>query len=422
MSILSKIFGKLKTKEIFDAKLVRFSSKFLNLKTEASYRYERGVDIGGTIFALLRSLNLINKVCPAAKAGKITDFINYKFKEKSIAVNDNKINHLLGTNYSHLEIVNYLSRLNFIYNKNEVIIPSYRYKDINIWNDITQEIARLDKFEHIKPAKISLLTNKPDSISIKINSLRQYLFENGFTEVYSYSFADEKILELLGYNIKNLRKVLNGISPETKYLRPNLDISLLSAATKNPWAPEIRIFEIAKVFLQNKEIWQIGIVSDAKKTKQLKEIISKIDRNYEIKEPSQEILNKLKIRKKLHYIILNLSNTNSNNTIYKYKKQFSLYHEISEYPPTIRDFAFIVDKHFDSDKIKNDIYKVSKKIFIVELFDEFISDKFGKNKKNIAFHVWIQDLSMPMSENDVNNIAFKIIKDIENKYKAKHRS
>ena len=97
------------------------------------------------------------------------------------------------------------------------------------------------------------------------------------------------------------------------------------------------------------------------------------------------------------------------------------YRPISKFPPTIRDLAFLVPSSCDSGQVKNEIKKISDKILLVELFDEFESSKFGKNIKNLAFHIWLQEIKGPMEEKEVEKIINEIVKNIEQKFQAKLR-
>jgi len=84
--------------------------------------------------------------------------------------------------------------------------------------------------------------------------------------------------------------------------------------------------------------------------------------------------------------------------------------------------AFIVDTNLDSEKLQKTIEESSNVILLVELFDEFVSDKFGKDKKNLAYHIWLQDINKPVSDENADKIINNIIKTIESKFQAKLRS
>ncbi|MCL5795719.1 MAG: hypothetical protein M1338_05205, partial [Patescibacteria group bacterium] len=250
----------------------------------------------------------------------------------------------------------------------------------------------------------------------------------GYSEVLSYSFADKRLLEKLGYKITDLKKVINGLSPETEYLRPNILASLLTAIAKNPWAPEIKIFEIGKVFGVNpresasKEKWQLGIAQSNKDFNDLKNVLGQLGCKFDILKIDQEILDFLKIRKRFYYILIDLDTTKLKSEKFTYQLSKATYNPISRFSPTIRDLAFIVDTSVNAYDINSEILKLDKHILLCELFDEFSSDKFGKNKKNIAYHIWLQDMNHPMDEREVNEIINKIIKFVNDKYSAKLRS
>ncbi len=405
---------------IFNPKHIRRTSKKLKLITDASYRYERGVDFNGTQFGVDRATFIIQSICKKSIISKIYD-VKSNYKESKIKVDFNKINNLIGTNLKETEIKKILTSLNFKVNSNIITVPSYRINDVKIWQDIAEEVAR--KFGYNNIRKLYLKKEKPlqnNDFSQKEN-LRDLLFQHGFSEVYSYTFCDEKLIKLLKFNLNNCRYVINSISPENKYLRPSLTISLLSAVAKNPWAPEINIFEIGKIFYNNKEKWQLGIVTTNKKAENIKEILLKLNIKNEIMPVPQNTLDYLKIRKQIKYAVVDLIEIKKLSNHYLDHFPNIEYNLISDYPPTIRDLAFIVDKKIDSNLLINDIKSLNKKIFLVELFDEFISDKFGKNKKNLAFHIWMQNISSPMKDKEIKTIINKIICFIEQKYQAKLR-
>ena len=84
--------------------------------------------------------------------------------------------------------------------------------------------------------------------------------------------------------------------------------------------------------------------------------------------------------------------------------------------------AFIVDEKMAADNITNSIYQCSGLIKQVELFDEFKSDKFGKSKKNLAFHIYFQAADKTLKDNQVDEIIKEIIKLVEKAHKAKLRN
>ena len=95
---------------------------------------------------------------------------------------------------------------------------------------------------------------------------------------------------------------------------------------------------------------------------------------------------------------------------------------VSKYPSFTRDLAFVLDKNIKSNEVSDLIYEISELVNRVELFDEFSSDKFGKNKKNLAYHIYLQSASKTLKDNEANEVVAKIIKAVEKKYNAKLRA
>lgn len=408
---------------VFNPVLIRKTSKRLNKITDASYRFERGVDIDGTIYALNRASVLIKQVCLQAVVGKINDK-KEENKKTEFTISTKNINQLLGSRLSDIEIQKLLARLciKFSLDTKKVLIPSYRRYDITLWQDIAEEVARIYGYNKLGISHFEKEETNINKEYVNKEALKDLLVKNGFTEIYSYSFVDEKLIKLLGLNINNCPKVINPIAPENKYLRPSLEPSLLEAVSKNPWAPEINIFEIGKVFDKDKEYYQLSILTTDKKAQNIKTILSQLNLESTIRTAPENVKNYLKIRKNVKYIILNLSDIKYESNSYKIDYANDIkYKPISSFAPTIRDLAFIVDNEFDAEKISNEIRSLDDKILLVELFDEFSSDKFGKNKKNIAYHIWLEDSKKPITSQKSDIIINKIIKHLKTKYKINLR-
>jgi phenylalanyl-tRNA synthetase beta chain len=98
-----------------------------------------------------------------------------------------------------------------------------------------------------------------------------------------------------------------------------------------------------------------------------------------------------------------------------------IYKPVSKFPPVTRDLAFIVNSDIDTSKVEKEIGNISELISRVELFDEFSSDKFGQNKKNIAFHLYLQGPDRTLTDKEADEIIDKVINQIRTKYSAQLR-
>jgi len=409
---------------IFDSVLIRRASKYLKQQTDASYRYERGVDSGGTILGVDMAASLIKEICSEVKIGELIDIKAKDSQEFKIIFDEPKINRLLGINLSRGEMNQSLEKFYFKVEASSAVVPSFRIYDVKIWQDLAEEIARIYGYNKIIKSELPKEEQPQESPEWREREIiKDFATEVGFTENYSYSFADKNQIEILGYKITDCLETANPIAPELKYLRPSLLPSLLAQIAKNPWAPEIRIFEIEKVFDKEKEWWQFGLVTTGNPRFYIEKVMSILKIKGEVKSVSQDILNAFKIRKPVYYFIIDIRDIKYDfPEKVSYKISSHRYRPISKFAPTIRDLAFIVEGDAQLKKIEKSILEVSNAILIVETFDEFFSDKFGKDKKNIALHIWLQNLEGPMPAEKVNEIIQNIINKIEKEFRAKLRS
>lgn len=408
---------------IFDSISIRKSSKYLNHTTDASYRYERGVDYEGTVAGVDLATAMIKESCPGAKIGDLVDIKSENLKDIEIEFDIDRVNKLLGTDVTLETADAYLKRLDFKASDRVVTVPSYRAHDVKIWQDLAEEIARMYGYNNIRKAPIPKSQAPSDNLEFqKREYIKDYFTDLGFTEIYSYSFAEPDKIDALGDDVARCVEIANPLSPETQYLRPKILLSLLAAIAKNPWAPEVNIFEIEKVFDNKGEKWQLGMAMTGKDGGLLKKALEVLNIDVEIQNVSQGILDKYKIRKPVRYLLVDLDEIKIDTK--KYAKEISnnKYRKISAFAPTVRDLAFIVESSVESAKVIDEISQISEQILLVELFDEFASDKFGERKKSLAFHIWLQDMNGPMKDENVENIIKKIVNKLLERYKAQLRS
>lgn len=435
---------------IFDRKLVRFTSKRLKHMTDASYRYERGVDYQGTLSALDNATNLIIQCCSHAKISELINIQSDKWQPTVVPWKPEKdIRRLLGVEIPYEKIMQYLQRLDITCLKCsldkkacQMQVPSWRH-DLVIHEDLVEEVARIHGYNKIPkyiPNKINPLQSALKSAFIRDQFvlkeiLKDKLVENGFTEVYSYSFVDKKLMQMMDIDLAKCRRVVNSVAPELEYLRYDLRLSILTAIAKNPWSPEIQIFEIGRVFNTDGEKNQLIIAQCSKNDQSIKQILTELGINSDIISPDQKVLDYIKIRRPVKYAIIDLDEKILKNVSILSGQSNSprgwafdsrevdevKYRPVSQFPPTIRDLAFIVNKDINAQKIPSHISDLDSHIFLVEQFDEFVSNKFGTDKKNVAYHIWLQDMQKPMNPKEVDKIISKIIKEIESKFNAKLR-
>lgn len=417
----------------FERRMIRASSKRLGIATDASYRFERGIDPSAIEYAINKAAKMIQELA----GGTILSGIVKQDSDKEInfvTIDESKINKLIGTNLSKDEIDNILRFLGFKVNGSSCQIPSWRH-DISIWQDLAEEIARIYGLDKIKLSPISKSFAPKKSDYYYKEHLKDILAEEGFSEVYTYSMLSDNDIAEAKLQTKDLIEIKNPIQPENKYLRPSIIPGLMKAVAKNPSFDPVLIFEIADIFTKKNEESCLAVAASGKGSKESIELIKNnletliSGLKIEIKEISRDELNRFKIRKPVTYVF-EISLTDLSKKMKLSDKELKLkvpnktiiYRPISKYPALTRDIAVICDKKIKAFDIKQTIYEVSESINRVELFDEFASDKFGKNKKNVAFHIYFQLPDKTMEDSEADKTVVEIIKVIEKKYAAKLRS
>ncbi len=418
----------------FNRKVIRKSVKNLNLNTEASYRFERGVDSRGIEHAINKAAKLIYEIA----GGEILSGVvgsSIEFEQRWLDIESEKIRKYLDLDINDEQIKSILSRLGFNITGDRCMPPSFRH-DITIWQDLSEEVGRIYGYDKIIP--------KPVVKSTKSNFTNYYLYENikdllveiGLVEVYNYTFLSKDDTDLFKIKSSTLLEIENPLQPENKYLRNNLSSGLLKTISKNASFDPVEIFEIGQVFSKSAESTSVAIALTNKSKISVDMILEALNdkygfnsKDFKITELSGDGLKPYKIKKKSVKVIeLNLSKSVSDRRFdkkllsYKIDKLDKVYRKISKYPSISRDIAIIVKKEIKSGEIEKTVYSTSDQVKRVELFDEFVSDKFGKGMKNIAFHLFFQADDKTLSDKDGNKIFKNILNKLEDEFKAKLRT
>ena len=245
----------------FDHVCVRNTSLRLNLQTEAAQRFIKMIEPQAGVKAMWRSVELLTKYADASGieetvvAGNLIDGV------KTISLTLDKVNSVLGTNFTMDEIVEPLKRLDFSPvtegNTVTVTIPSYRYNDISLPEDVIEDIIQVKGYDNI----IGTLPQMPQTIGAlePMNKMgrqiKRYLKGCGLHEIYSYSLVGKNQLDLGVMPLGEPIGLMNPLSDERKYYRTSLSASMLENVSYNAArsASDFGLFEIAKVYAEGKE-------------------------------------------------------------------------------------------------------------------------------------------------------------------------
>ncbi len=255
----------------FDPISVRQTSRLLNLHSESSDLFEKGLSAEGTTPALLRAVELAMELAGAEPASAVLDQKKTAYKTKLISLDKENVRRILGVKIPQEKIKEILNRLGFEavgLGKIKVKVPYWRARDVSEEHDLIEEIARVYGYHNL-PAK--LMTGEiPVGHAAGLefaweDSVKDILAGLGFSENYNYSFISEKLIANCGLKIENHIKIANPLSADFEYLRTALAPGILQAVSENAGVYKtIAIFELSKVYLAKEnnlpaEITHLGI-------------------------------------------------------------------------------------------------------------------------------------------------------------------
>ena len=246
----------------FDPVSIRKTSRRLNLPSEASYRFERGVDPNITLLAMERAVQLMTDLAGATVCEGGADEYPGRRDCLELDLRVERVNSLLGISLSSAEIAAYLEGIDFVINGVgdpvlHVSVPSFR-PDIEREVDLVEEIARLYGYDEIPTTLPSIAMEYPtrDTLRQLRNDVATVCTGYGFYEAINYSFVDEKHLDLMGLNADDSRRkvtrLLNPLTEDQAVMRSMLLPGLLENLQRNinHQQTDIRLFEVGKVFIQ----------------------------------------------------------------------------------------------------------------------------------------------------------------------------
>ena len=393
-----------------------------DIKSDAAYRFERGVDPNCHEYVIRRYIDIIKEHANVVNI-KIYSSNDQTKSEILIPFNVRKINNIIGTNLSQGECEHQLERLNFKIKNNLVHVPSYR-NDIYNQNDLSEEVARVIGYDQIK-SKPFVIKNKPKIKNDLKNNLRLFLSDNGFCETINYPFI----------NIQDADSIIidNPLDINKKYMRTSLKESLLQNLLYNERRQKdsVKLFEISDVYFKSKKlepISKLAIIGSGRVGNNYEQFSKKISRHYFdsifqqilVKDISKiEIIERknlnTKISSEIIYLEVNILKSNFTNYLntyqsrHKNQKVFTRYKKISEYPYSIRDLSFSLKKPFEIDDLQKIIF--SKKNSILK--EVFIFDYYHNAKKEevkLGFRFKFQSDTKTLEDFEIEEVMNDIIK------------
>ena len=239
----------------FNGTSIRQTALALGMRTEASGKFEKSLDPMMTIPALQRACELVELLECGDVLGGTIDIINYVPEQKTLPLEPDKINKLLGTNISREDMVKYLELLEVSVEGDEIIVPSFR-PDLNLMADIAEEVGRSYGYNEIPITAFKTSTQGGYSSEMKLEAKAGTLCRGlGYSEIITYSFVSPAIFDQIRLPsdspLRNAMKIQNPLGEDTSIMRTIALPSMLEILGRNSayHNKSVKLYELAKVYL-----------------------------------------------------------------------------------------------------------------------------------------------------------------------------
>jgi phenylalanyl-tRNA synthetase beta chain len=243
----------------FDPVSVRRTASRLGLRTEASNRFEKSIDPALTVTGIAGCVSYLSDLLPSIKVcSALVDVSQARGKNVALSLNMEWVSKLLGAEVTEEVASAILRRLEFEVTEQgegnmRVVVPSFRAtKDVGIPHDLVEEIGRIYGYSNIEPVlpSIESIPVQRDEQLFLVRMLKNVFSEElSLTEVFTYSFHEDEILELFYGEDEEFVRLRNPISTKLSRMRRSLVPGLFSLVERNfTFATEFSLFEIGSVF------------------------------------------------------------------------------------------------------------------------------------------------------------------------------
>ncbi|MFI3210017.1 MAG: phenylalanine--tRNA ligase subunit beta [Peptostreptococcaceae bacterium] len=445
---------------------VRQTSKKLGLRSEASSRFEKGIDINLAETAVLRACQLIEEL----ECGKVLDGMLDVYPKKEelqkVVVNPIRINKLLGVEIKIDEFLNILERLEFKTNlissdKLELIVPSFRL-DITEDADILEEIARIYGYENIPSSNLEgnatagIKTDKQKFL----DKVKNISVSSGLNEILTYSFVSPKGVDKINLPKNDQKrefvKIINPLGEETSVMRTSLISNMLDILSNNVShkVEEAYTFECGNTFTP-----QEGLPVEVKKycagmygndvdffsiKGVVETLLSRIGFKYEVAPEKENSTfhpgrcanivfegNVVGTFGELHPDVLENYNFSQRvyicemdiDFIFENTKNVIIYSQLSKYPSTSRDVALLIKDEVYVKEIE-DIIKENSQGLVesYKLFDVYKGSQIEDGYKSVAYSITYRNKEKTLTDEEVTVVHDKILNELSEKLNVNLRS
>ena len=447
----------------FDGTNNRLSAKRLGMRTDASGKYEKGLDPNNALPALIRACQLIEELDAGDVVGGAIDIYPNPVKEKQILFDPERINAYLGTDIDEETQLSFFPPLEIQYDPatKMLTIPTFR-QDLLRGADIAEEVARFYGYDNI-PSTLPDSEEMSGRLShgfVVQNKIRETMRAYGYSEAMTFSFESPKVFDKLHLEQddphRNAVTISNPLGEDYSIMRTSLINGMLTslAINFNRRNKSAALYELSNIYLPKAlpltelpdermtlcfGFYGEGDFFDLKGT--MEEVLThlglRMPRDY-VADASLSFLHpgrqaKVMIkggREQIGYLgevhpqISKAYGINGKvyiaqvdvQALYDYANFAKKYKEIPKYPAVTRDLSMVMDKEIPAGEIENVISKCGGKLLeSYTLFDIYEGERIGVNKKSLAYSMVFRANDRTLEDKDVNPIIDKIIAKLKEK-------
>lgn len=441
----------------FDGPNIRHSSKRLGLRTESSALFEKGLNPHTAYLAVNRACELVEELGCGEVVGGMVDVLAEEQEIKTLPLEEDRINALLGTDISKKDMIFYLEQLGFRFEEASdlLYIPWFR-TDIERMADLAEEIARSYGYDKI-PTRLPNSGNTVGGVQFaeKIEKIAaRVAVSHGFSQSMSYSFESAKVFDKLLFDEnaeeRKAIELLNPLGEDYKLMRTTGLNGLITGLSTNynHRNKSVRLFEIAKVYLADKlpletlpeerPMFMMGFYNDgdffdmkgvcegimAELGINLSKLVYENDESYPFLHQGRQakisyedlvlgylgelhpiVANNYKISDRVYIACLDLI------LLSKLAGFDTVYQGIARYPASSRDLSLVLDKEIKAYCVEQAIKKCAGPYLeSLELFDIYEGGSLGEDKRSLAYSLSFRASDRTLQDDEIQKSMDAVIK------------
>jgi phenylalanyl-tRNA synthetase beta chain len=449
---------------VFDAASVRLTAQRAGLRTEASSRYEKGLDYHNTVPAIERACQLVEELCCGENVNGMIDVMGNVEEAVSIKFRPEKINAFLGTDISTDDMIEIFTALEIKVDKENMMLypPSFR-PDLLAEADIAEEAARFYGYDKIPTTLMTGATTcgiKTEEQKLE-DEISKVLTSQGMYEIYTYNFQSPSMMDKLNISLssplRNQVKILNPLGEDTSVMRTTMAGSMLDTLSRNYnyRTKSAKLFELGRVYLPKEK----GELPDEPAALMIG-MYGGVD-FYDIKGACEELFSQLRIKDveyerladnpiyhpgrsariirkgkeigvigEVHPSVLKNFEIGTKaymgeisfNALFRAVEKDVKYTPLTKFPPVTRDFSIVADRSLPVAAIEKVIKKAGGKLLTkLELSDVYTGEQIPADKKSVMYKAEFKAADRSLTGEEADELHAKIVNKLSSELDAQLR-